>query len=287
MLRQGESPQDFGDATIVHLYKRKCNRQLCDNHRGISLLNIAGKIFVLILLNRLNNPLEQGLLPESQCSFRRHRGTTDMIFTARQLQEKCQEMRTHLYTTFVDLMKAYDTSHAPCHADGRLPRRLQDGRPLLNQQWMYFQSRVSTTTVHQLLFTDDFAVNATTEGGMQRSMDLFSAACENYDLISNMEKTMVTYQPPPCAAHNAPRISVNGAQLQVLDNFTYQHPLSQHQIVDEVTRRIFKASQAFGRLQNTVWNRHGLQLSTKLKMYKAVILPTLLYGAETWSLYMK
>nr|VZI02283.1 unnamed protein product [Spirometra erinaceieuropaei] len=109
MWRQGEVPQDFKDATIVHLYKRKGNRQVCDNQRGISLLNIAGKIFARILLNRLNNHLEQGLLPESQCGFRRHRGTTDMIFAARQLQEKCQEMRTHLYSTFVDLTKAFDT----------------------------------------------------------------------------------------------------------------------------------------------------------------------------------
>ncbi|BHF82429.1 hypothetical protein SprV_0802556700 [Sparganum proliferum] len=96
MWRQGEVPQHFKDATIVHLYKREENRQVCDNHRGISLLNIAGKIFARILPNRLNNHLEKGLLPESQCGFRRHRGTTDMIFAARQLQEKCQEMRTHL-----------------------------------------------------------------------------------------------------------------------------------------------------------------------------------------------
>nr|VZI44837.1 unnamed protein product [Spirometra erinaceieuropaei] len=81
----------------------------CDNHRGIFFLNIAGKIFARILLNRLNIHLEQCLLPESQCGFRRHRGTTDMIFAARQLQEKCQEMRTHLYSTFVDLTKAFDT----------------------------------------------------------------------------------------------------------------------------------------------------------------------------------
>ena len=32
-----------------------------------------------------------------------------MIFTARQLQEKCQEQYVDLYMTFVDLTKAFDT----------------------------------------------------------------------------------------------------------------------------------------------------------------------------------
>ena len=85
MWNQEKIPQEFKDASIVHLYKRKGNRQVCDNHRGISLLSIAGKILARILLNRLTVHLEQGLLPESQCGFRRNRGTVDMIFAARQL----------------------------------------------------------------------------------------------------------------------------------------------------------------------------------------------------------
>ncbi|VDL86332.1 unnamed protein product [Schistocephalus solidus] len=60
MWRQALVPHDFNDATIVHLYKQKGNRQLCDNHRGISLLNITRKIFARILLNLLNGHLEQG-----------------------------------------------------------------------------------------------------------------------------------------------------------------------------------------------------------------------------------
>ena len=64
----------------------------------------------MVLLNRLNKHLEQsGLLPESQCGFRKDRGTIDMIFTARQLQEKCQEQNVDLYKIFVDLTKAFDT----------------------------------------------------------------------------------------------------------------------------------------------------------------------------------
>ena len=110
MWEQESVPQEFKDAPIIHLYKKKGNRQSCDNHRGISLLSIAGKILARIILNRLICHLDQEeLLPESQCGFRRDRGTTDMIFAARQLQEKCQVQNLDLYLTFVDLTKAFDS----------------------------------------------------------------------------------------------------------------------------------------------------------------------------------
>ncbi|BHF68851.1 hypothetical protein SprV_0301189200 [Sparganum proliferum] len=148
---------------------------------------------------------------------------------------------------------------------------------LLNYRRMHFQSRVFTTTVHELLFVGDCALNTTSEVDMQRSMDLFAAACENFGQISNTEKTVIKHQPPPNTAHNAPQITVNPTQMQVAGNFTYLgNTLSRStKIDDEVARRISKASQAFGHLQNTVWNRHGLHLNSKLKIYKAVTLPTL------------
>lgn len=101
-------PQDLKDASIVHFYK-KGNRQAYNNHRGIFLLSIAGKTLAQVLLNRLIKHLEDGLLPESQLGFRKNRGTIDMVFAARQLQEKCQEQNFDLYSTHVDLTKAFDT----------------------------------------------------------------------------------------------------------------------------------------------------------------------------------
>ena len=110
MWRTEAIPQDIKDASVIHLYKRKGNPQVCDNHRGISLLSIAGKIIAKILLNRLNAHLDKaGLIPESQCGFRKDRGTRDMIFTARQLQENFQEQNVDLYMTTVALTKAFDT----------------------------------------------------------------------------------------------------------------------------------------------------------------------------------
>ena len=110
MWKKEAISQEFKDAAIIHLFKRKWNPQVCDNHRGISLLSIAGKILARVLLNRLNEHLEQsGLLPESQCGFRKNRRAINMIFTARQFQEKCKEQNVYLYMTFIDLTKAFDT----------------------------------------------------------------------------------------------------------------------------------------------------------------------------------
>ena len=58
-------------------------------------------------------------------------------------------------------------------------------------------------------------------------------------------------------------------------------------IDDEVNTRIAKASAAFGRLLGNVWDRSGIRLDTKLKIYKAVALPTLLYAFETWTVYQR
>ena len=55
--------------------------------------------------------------------------------------------------------------------------------------------------------------------------------------------------------------------------------------IDSVEKRIAKASSTFGRLKASVWDRRGTKLKTKLKVYKAAVLPTLLYACETRTVY--
>ena len=107
--RKGQVPQDLKDASIIDLYKRKENRQQCDNHRGISLLSIAGKILARVILNRITNGITNIVYPESQCGFCSGRGPADMIFAYWQLQEKCLKQNKPLYTEFVELTKVFDT----------------------------------------------------------------------------------------------------------------------------------------------------------------------------------
>jgi len=49
------------------------------------------------------------VVPEQQSGLQPNRTTTDMIFSLRQLQEKCTEQNQPLYLVFVDFTKVFDT----------------------------------------------------------------------------------------------------------------------------------------------------------------------------------
>ncbi|VDM04506.1 unnamed protein product [Schistocephalus solidus] len=108
---------------------------------------------------------------------------------------------------------------------------------------MQAATRVATTTVHDLLFANDCALNAVTEEEMQRSMDIFAAGCANFGLTISTAETAVMHQPPTSAENNAPRINVNGSQFKNREHFAYlRSRLSRNtRIDDEVAQRISKA----------------------------------------------
>ena len=113
MWRKEAIPQEFKDATIIHLFKRNGNPQVCDNHRGITLLSIAGKILARVLLNRLNE--QSGFLPESQCANRKpvwiqegqRNNRHDLYSTT--ASRKMPGQNVDHYMTFVDFTKAFNT----------------------------------------------------------------------------------------------------------------------------------------------------------------------------------
>jgi len=125
----GSVPQKFKDALIVHIFKWKGDQLVCNDHRWISLLSIPGKVLARVILNRLTKHVtENNIFPESQCGFRSGRSTMDMIFTARQFQEKCREQQRELYVAFIDLTKAFDS----VDRSAWLPSRFRQHHPFLS-----------------------------------------------------------------------------------------------------------------------------------------------------------
>ena len=115
-------------------------------------------------------------------------------------------------------------------------------------------------TARDFLFADDCALNASTESDMQERVDMFAQACDDFGLTISTAKTEVMHQPAPATAYTEPTITVNGQRLAVADKFVYlSSSLSRAVNIDaEVAYRIARASAAFGRLKDKVWERRGL-----------------------------
>ena len=351
-------PDDFRDATIVSLYKNKGSKSDCGNYRGISLLSIAGKILARVVLNRLIENVSEDNLPEAQCGFRPGRSTVDMIFTVRQVQEKCMEQQMDLYAVFIDLTKAFDTvnrealwtilgklgcprkfvqiirlfhdnmvgqvlhngdasapfnisngvkqgcvlapvlfnlfftcvlKHATKDLDRGIYVRYRTDGSLFDLRRLNAKTKTSIQLVLEALFADDCALMAHNSNDLQHVVDRFAEASNLFGLTISLGKTEVLFQPHPTSQAPEPAIEIDGTPLKCVDEFKYLgSTISKDGALDkEINSRICKASQALGRLRAKVLNHHNIRLSTKLKVYKAVVITSLLYGCESWTLYRR
>ena len=175
------------------------------------------------------------------------------------------------------------------HGDNGIPIRYRFDGKLFNLRRLQAKSKVPTEVLDEFLFADDMVKGAPAEEKMQKGVDQVSDTCDSYDLTISIKKTELVYQPAPGKPYKEPTLTVKGQRLQVADKFTYiGSTLSRVvHIDDKVNARIAKASAAFVRLRGSVWDRSGIRLDTKLKIYKAVVLPTLLYACETWTVYQR
>ena len=183
-----------------------------------------------------------------------------------------------LAPTLFSIMFSAMLSEAFRDVDDGITIRYRMGGKLLNLQRLLAKSKVKEATVRDLLFADDCALNASSEPEMQQIMNKFSSECDSFSLTISTKKTEVMFQPAPRNAYTEPSITVKGVTLKVMESFAYLgNILSRSVPIDnEIDARIAKASTAFGRLRKKVWERNGLTTRTKLKVYKAVVLPSLL-----------
>ena len=350
---EGAVPQDMRDAKIITLYKNKGERSDCNNYRGISLLSIVGKAFARVILNRLQL-LAERVYPEAQCGFRAARSTIDMVFSVRQLQEKCREQGQPLYLAFIDLTKAFDLvsrdglfallqrigcppkllsmivsfhqdmrgtvqfdgscsesfpikngvkqgcvlaptlfgiffslllSYAFRESDDGVFIHTRSDGGLFKLARLRAKTKVRRVLIRELLFADDAGLAAHTEAALQQLIDRFAAACAEFGLTISLKKTVVMGQD----VSSAPNISVGDHTLEVVDRFTYLgSTISSNLSLDaELNTRIGKAATTMARLTKRVWDNTMLTINTKMRVYQACVLSTLLYGSEAWTLYSR
>ena len=134
------------------------------------------------------------------------------------------------------------------------------------------------------------ALMAHTEADLQMIVDKFAEASRLFGLTISLGKTEVLFQPAPASnSATPPSITINGTLLKTVQDFKYLGSVISNDgsIDKEINARLCKASQALGRLKSRVLTQHNIRQSTKLKVYRTVVLTSLLYGCEAWTLYRR
>lgn len=89
---------------LIILFKSG-NRMICNNYRGISIMDTLAKIYDVLLLNRLKLWCH---IDQCQAGAQKGRGCLEQIVALRLLSDYAKYKKVKLYVLFIDFSKAYD-----------------------------------------------------------------------------------------------------------------------------------------------------------------------------------
>ena len=83
-------------------------------------------------------------------------------------------------------------------------------------------------------------------------------------------------------ARNQEKIIINGQDIEDVDDFVYlgAKVCKEEVCMKDMKTRLSKARGAFDKLKK-IWNSNNISRRTKMRLYKTLVLPALLYGFET------
>ena len=140
---------------------------------------------------------------------------------------------------------------------------------------------IGNCKISRLLFADDLVLLSSTESDLQRTLNSFADACNTAGMKIFTAKTEVLHfsrNPDQCA------LQVNGATLKQVEKFKYLGVAftSDERQDEELDIRISKASAVMRALHYSVVMKQELSKKAKLSIFKAVFVPILTYGHESW-----
>lgn len=355
--QSGKAPVEWKRALLVALYKGKGERKVRDSYRGISLLSIPGKVYVLVIMAKISSHIDAQLL-DTQSAFRKGRGLTDALFTIRQVISKSVAFDQPLFMAFVDLRKAYDSVprdtlwrilrvygvhtkliellmdlHTGTQAAVRMGGVVSEWfdvhggvrqgcviAPLLFNVYMDFVVRQAMAQMPEGCGVK-LAYNANGKlqrdvGGSGGSLELLSVLLYADDMVllspSREELTVMLQAMDKVAASLGLRINASKTEILSIDKdwveedgVVQQGPevVISEGVVKEVSQFKYLGSvlvadgrldvelkirkgRALGRFKQfeKMWGTKHLSVVTKVKCYKAYVLPILLFGSECWAL---
>lgn len=87
---------------------------------------------------------------------------------------------------------------------------------VFNLRRLQGKTKVQSDSINDLIFADDYALNATSEANMQHIIDKLSDACDNFGLTISTKKTEVMHHLAPGKPYVEPNITINNQRLKVV-----------------------------------------------------------------------
>lgn len=114
-------------------------------------------------------------------------------------------------------------------------------------------------------------------------MGRLAHACREFGLTISLKKTEVMSQ----GTGSHPSIHIRDYNLNLVSQFQYLGSTiaSNLSLEPEISARIAKAAETMSKLQKRVWDNKNLTNNTKMQVYRAGVLSTLLYSSEAWTTY--
>ena len=164
--------------------------------------------------------------------------------------------------------------------EGILLRTRSDGKRF-NPARLRAKTRVRKVTLRDVLFADDAALVAHSAEKLQSLLNQFSNACEAFRLTISLKKTKVMCQ----GNEDTPALTIKDYSLDAVSQFTYLGSTTSNNacLAVELGKRIGKAATNMAKLSARVWENKKLTTQTKVAVYRACIVSTLLYVSESWT----
>ena len=136
--------------------------------------------------------------------------------------------------------------------------------------------------MRDFLSADDAVVAAHSAEDLQQLMNRFRKACQDFGLTISLKKTQVMGQ----TVDSPPSITISTQELEVVHDFVYLgSTISDSLSLDvKLDKNIGKAATMFSILTKRVLLNNKLMAYTKIQVYRACVLSTLLYYSESWTL---
>lgn len=172
----------------------------------------------------------------------------------------------------------------------KIQLRYRTDRSLFDLRKLQARTKCTTTSFLELQYADDCAFVTHTKEAMQSVLTVAARYYAAFGLTINTDKTEILFQPGDSNNNETrPSLLIDNCVLKVVPEFKYLGAfISNNCSLDyELNYRISQANMSYGRFRIRVFENHNICLKTKVRVYRAVCLSALLYGAEAWVLYRK